>query len=211
MASALALGALLLPGSAGAVEAPSIKGESVSNVSSTGARLEAEIDPVGTEHGLFFQFQLLHDPGEAPTELACPPAPPPGYSVCAGPQSPDVLPLGFISGSGTQQVTQDVSGLNPGHTYFYRVLAAPALLTEDAAEWEGPALVGPSQSFETLSMPQTGPSGQQGSLPPIVNFPILNFIPRPTCERHSAQRHQHCGHRHHHRKHHCGADKRRCG
>jgi hypothetical protein len=203
--------ALLLPGSAGAVEAPSIKGESVSNVSATEATLEAEIDAVGTEHGLFFQFQLLHDPGEAPTELACPPAPPPGYSVCVGPQSPDVLPLGFVSGSGTHQVTQDVSGLDPGHTYFYRVLAAPALLTEDAAEWEGPALVGPSQSFQTGSLPPTGPGGQQGSPPPPGPPSENGLPPHRACHRHSAKRHGHCGHGHHHRKHHCGAHKRHCG
>ena len=63
---------------------PSIEGEAVSNITSTGATLEATIDPQAATNGVFYQFQLLHDPGEAPTEIACPSSVP-GYSACVGP------------------------------------------------------------------------------------------------------------------------------
>jgi hypothetical protein len=136
---------------------PSIEGESVSNVTSTDATLEAVVDPQGAANGVFYQFQLLLDPGEAPTELACPPSPPPGYSACVGPQSSEALPIGFISGTGPHPVALELSGagvsLEPGRTYFYRLLAAPAKQTEDSVEWESPAVLGQSKDFTTPDPP----------------------------------------------------------
>lgn len=136
---------------------PSIEGESVSGVTPTDATLEAVVDPQGAAHGVFYQFQLLPDPGEAPTELACPPSPPPGYSACIGPQSSGALPIGFASGAGPHSVTLELSSagvtLTPGHTYFYRLLVAPAKPTEDSVEWEPPAVVGSSESFTTPEPP----------------------------------------------------------
>ena len=207
-AAVLGLAALAQPGSAGAVEAPSIEGESVSGITAAEATLEAEINVQGVEHGLFYQFQLLPDPGEAPTELACPPSPPPGYSACVGPQSPDVLPIGFVAGPGLHSVTQKVSGLVPGHTYFYRVLAAAALLTEDTVEWEGPALVGQSLSFETPTVTEPGQQGSQGqgsaSPPPL---PGNGRPAHPACHRHPGKRRKRCGRRHHQHSRNCGARK----
>jgi hypothetical protein len=137
--------------------APSIESESVSNVTPTSATLEAEIDPQGAPHGVFYQFQLLLDPGEAPTEMACPSSPPPGYSVCVGPYSPDALPIDSVSGTGPHLVTLDLSSagvsLEPGRTYYYRLLAAPAKLTEDSVEWEPPASVGQTKDFTTPNPP----------------------------------------------------------
>jgi hypothetical protein len=136
---------------------PSIEGESVSGVTPTDATLEAVVDPQGAAHGVFYQFQLLPDPGEAPTELACPPSPPPGYSACIGPQSSGALPIGFASGAGPHSVTLELSSagvtLAPGHKYFYRLLVAPAKPTEDSVEWEPPAVVGSSESFTTPEPP----------------------------------------------------------
>lgn len=136
---------------------PSIESESVSNVTPTNATLEAEIDPQGAANGVFYQFQLLLDPGEAPTELACPPSPPPGYSTCIGPQSSDVLPIGFVSGTGSHLITLELSSaavsLEPGRTYYFRLLAAPAKQTEDSVEWEPPAVGGQSEGFTTPNRP----------------------------------------------------------
>jgi hypothetical protein len=135
----------------------SIESESVSNVTPTNATLEAEINPQDAANGVFYQFQLLLDPGEAPTELACPPSPPPGYSTCVGPQSSDALPIGFVSGAGSHLITLELSNaavsLKPGRIYYFRLLAAPAKQTEDSVEWEPPAIFGQSEDFTTPNPP----------------------------------------------------------
>jgi hypothetical protein len=131
---------------------PSIAAESVSSVTPTNATLEAEIDPQGASAGVFYQFQLLHDPGEAPTELECPSSNP-GWSVCAGPQDASALPLGWIPGTEAKTVSLELASagvsLEPGRTYYFRVLAADRIFSEDVAEWEPPAIVGASESFTT--------------------------------------------------------------
>ena len=146
-----------VPAGIAAASPPLIESESVSNVTPTDATLEAEINPGGAANGVFYQFQLLLDPGEAPTELACPPSPPPGYSTCAGPQSPTALPIGFVSGSGSSFEALDLSSvavsLEPGRNYYFRVVAAPAKQTEDIVEWESPAVAGQSDGFTTPNPP----------------------------------------------------------
>ena len=151
--------ALVPPGGAAIASASpsSIESESVSNLAPTNATLEAEIDTQGASAGAFYQFQLLLDPGEAPTELACPSSPPPGYSACVGPQDPSALPLGWVPGNETQTVKLDLSGagvtLTPGRTYYFRVLVADRIFSEDTAEWETPAIFGPSEEFTTPAAP----------------------------------------------------------
>jgi len=156
VATALMGWALFWVGSASAA-APTIEGESVSGVSPTNATLEAEIDPNGASAGAFYQFQLLPDPGEAPTELACPSSPPSGYSVCAGAQDSGALPLGWMSGGEAQTVTLELASagvtLSPGRKYFFRVLVADRVFSEDVAEWDSPAVVGASEEFITPSLP----------------------------------------------------------
>src|SRR3954467_336277 len=143
---AIVLAVLLTPGvsAAYASASPVIQSESVSKITSTDATLEAEIDPEGAEAGVFYQFQLLLDPGEATNELACPPSPPPGYSTCAGPSDPSALPLGWICGEceiepSAVPVSLDLASagasLEPGRTYYFRVLAADRKFSEDVAEW----------------------------------------------------------------------------
>jgi len=149
---------LSLAGAAAAFASPPlVESESVSNLTSSNATLEAEIDPQEAAAGVFYQFQLLLDPGEAPMEIACPAAPPPGYSACVGPQDPSALPLGWIPGNKTQTVTLDLSNagvtLTPGRTYYFRVLVADRIFSEDTAEWEPPAIVGPSEEFMTPPVP----------------------------------------------------------
>jgi hypothetical protein len=158
---AVSIAALLIvlsfPSGVLATGSPTIEGESISHLTPTDATLEAEVNPQGAPHGVFYQFQLLHDPGEAPTELQCPSSPPSGYSTCVGPKSLGALPIGFLSGGGSHPVSVDLTNagvaLQPGHTYYYRLLVAPAIPSEDAAEWEAPALVGSSQSFTTPDPP----------------------------------------------------------
>ncbi len=149
-------GTLLWVSSASAA-APTIESESVSDISPTGATLEAKIDPAGASAGAFYQFQLLLDPGEAPTELACPTSPPPGYSVCVGPQDSGALPLRWIPGDEAHTISLDLStagvSLSPGRTYYFRVLVADRVFSEDAAEWEPPAVVGSSEQFTTPALP----------------------------------------------------------
>ncbi len=136
---------------------PTIESESVSKITSTDATLEAELDPEGAEAGVFYQFQLLLDPGEAPTELECPSSLP-GYSTCAGSSDPSALPLGWICGEceiepSAVPVSLDLASagasLEPGRTYYFRVLAADRKFSEDVAEWEPPAVVGASKRFTT--------------------------------------------------------------
>ena len=187
---------------------PIVEGESASK-SQPPATLEAKIDPQGASAGVFYQFQLLLDPGEAPTEIACPPSVP-GYSVCVGPQDPGVLPLEWIPGNEAQTVKLDLSSagvtLDPGRTYFFRVLVANRVFTEDTAEWEPPAVVGTSAQFTTPPAPSltiapgacafsAGPSACPGGPPNPAH-----------CKKGQLERHGRCvrrGHcRHHRRKHH---------
>lgn len=156
-AGGIVLAAFLTLGTSAAYAsaAPIIQSESVSSITSADATLEAEIDPQGAESGVFYQFQLLHDPGEASTELECPSSVP-GYSVCAGPQDPSALPLEWLCGEceiGPQPVDLDLGdagvALEPGATYYYRVLTAPRKFSEDVAEWEPPAVLGTIKRFTT--------------------------------------------------------------
>jgi hypothetical protein len=115
------------------------------------------MDTQGASAGAFYQFQLLLDPGEATTELACPSSPPHGYSACVGPQDLNALPLEWIPGNQAQTVKLDLSGagvtLAPGRTYYFRVLVADRIFSEDTAEWETPAVVGASEEFTTPAVP----------------------------------------------------------
>jgi hypothetical protein len=132
---------------------PLIQSESVSGITATDATLQASIDPQAASAGVFYQFQLLLDPGEAPTELACPSSPPPGYSACAGPQDSGAMPLRWIPGTEAHAVSLDLASagvsLEPGRTYYFRALAADRKFSEDTAEWEPPAVVGVSKRFTT--------------------------------------------------------------
>jgi hypothetical protein len=192
-------------------EPPTIGGEAVLSVTATDATLEAEIDPRGASAGVFYQFQLLLDPGEAPTELACPSSSPPGYSVCAGPQDPTALPLKWVPGNAATTVSLDLASvgvsLDPGRTYYFRVLAADRLFSEDTAEWQSPAAVGPSEEFATppapsivgesasgvtsSESPSTSKQADDASAPPTSSPVTAPSIALPLHHRH----------RRHHRRH----------
>ena len=108
-----------LAGAAGAsaANAPSIESESVSQLTSSDATLEANINPQEATPGAVYQFQLVQEPDEYATEILCPPHSS-GFSVCVGTHSASALPIGLIMhGSGGVSVS-----LDPQHE---RILRTP--------------------------------------------------------------------------------------
>jgi hypothetical protein len=174
---------------------PSIESESASNITPTGAALEAQINPGDAPDGIYYQFQIASDPDGFNSEIICPLEPTSGpFHPCVGAHSPGALPIRFIpAGSGPSSVSLDLASvgvmLHPGATYHYRVLVAKAVLTEDTIEWESPPIAGADQTFTTSPQPPptTDPDPQVGGAGQLLQSPSLS------------QPHRH--HRRHHRKH----------
>jgi hypothetical protein len=143
------------------VPAPRIGSESVSHVTSTDATLEAEISP--GDRAARYQFQIAKSPSELRSEIVCPTKVGPPF-ICVGEHVESALPLGYIPSEyedhweyiavNGHNARLDLASagvaLQPDTTYYYRVLAAPSILTEDTIAWEGPAVIGPEQTFTTL-------------------------------------------------------------
>jgi hypothetical protein len=132
-ATAVALSAAATPALALASSPPTIESESVSNITSTDATLEARINPGGLE--TTYQFQLVTDP-------PCLEAKPP----CAILQELVTLPSGVLPASSEGQLVKlDVHSagatLMPGERYEFSVSA-----TNSAGSAQGPP-----QTFTTLS------------------------------------------------------------
>jgi hypothetical protein len=151
-----------LPVSAQAFTVPSIESESVSNVTSTDATLEAQVNLHEAGAGAYYQFQLVRTPNEYASEILCPPKLPPGTDECIGTQSAGALPIGFIPGNTMQPgvdhpVSLDLASagvtLQPGTSYHYRLLVARRVQTEDTIQWEPPTVYGADQTFTTPSGP----------------------------------------------------------
>jgi hypothetical protein len=196
-----------------AAEAPSIKSESVSNVTATDATLEATIEPRGGRNA-FYQFQLVNEPSEYASGILCPEPPWPGFSGCIGTRSATALPIGWICGEceiepAASPVSLDLAGagvtLQPGTTYHFRVLAASAVRTEDAIQWEEPTVFGQDQTFTT-------PQPLKGPPPPDPFGKACAFAaagcgagppnaPARVCRKGRHRRHGHCVSAHHRRHH----------
>lgn len=149
-------------------EPPSIEGESVSGITQADAVLEAEVNLHGAVPGAYFQFQLASDPSEYASEILCPPTLQPGQTGCNGPTGAGGLPIGFLSGitlqpSATSHASLDLANagatLQPGTTYHYRVLVAPAV-SEGTVEWEEPTVYGDDQTFTTAPASEPPPPEQ---------------------------------------------------
>ena len=94
---------------------PGLHGDSVSEVASSAASLDATINPNGLPTSYYFQYVNPATEGVASTE-ACPPT---GTAKCpAIPAAPEAL--GSVPGD--QNVSQRLQGLSPGHEYHYRVV-----------------------------------------------------------------------------------------
>jgi hypothetical protein len=144
-----------LPVSAQASTVPVVDSESVSNITSTDATLEAFINSQEAPAGDYYQFQLVRNPSEFTPEIACP-SHLAGYSGCMGTPTPGALPIGFHPSSFEhleKPVSLDLNSagvtLQPGTTYHYRVLVARHVQTEDTIQWEPPTVYGADQTFTT--------------------------------------------------------------
>jgi hypothetical protein len=158
---AAALASLGGAATASAATAPAIGQEWVSQVKSNDATLEALIDPQETSPGAVYQFQLVKEPSEYPLEIQCPPHWG-GFSTCVGTHSDTALPIGLIPSTSSQDVLVTLKlasagiTLQSGTTYYYRILSAHRIFTEDTLEWEEPTVLGKDQTFTTL--PAEAPS-----------------------------------------------------
>ena len=147
----------VLPAAALAASQPAIEGVSVSYVNQHDAGLQATINPKGLSvRGAVYQFQVVANPSEYLSEIACPVREHSGLGGggCIGTPTPGVLPIGSIP-NGTEGMHVDVNlltagmGLKPGTTYHFRVLAATAKVSEDQLEWEAPPAYSEDQTFTT--------------------------------------------------------------
>ncbi len=219
----------VLPAPALADGAPAVQSESAVHVTATDATLLATIDPGESHYGVYYQFQVVKDPGEYPPAIVCPGITlPPGYESCGPlPLQHTGMPIGFIAaGSSAQSVSQDLAAagvaLQAGTTYHYRVVVVRRVLTEDTLDWEGPPIEGPDRTFTTppaaapvidsVSIsPSTTSGGSQsleshpsGSLPPSSSSPQATpGAPLRTVAGPAAKRHgahrAKTKHRRHHR------------
>jgi hypothetical protein len=159
--TAVLLSAAVLPATTFAATPPAVESAWVSGVSQSDATLDAVINPEDASVGAYYQFQVATGASELLPEIACPPeADWRPLDGCDGTLTPSALPIGFIAhGTEGRSVSLDLAdaavSLLPDTTYHYRVLAARKVPTEDTLQWEGPAVVGPEQTFTTLA---TGPA-----------------------------------------------------
>jgi hypothetical protein len=187
-------------------DSPSVLSEAATDVSTHDATMRAEIDPgAGNSAGAYYQFELANDPGALLPDITCPPEPMSGpFLPCIGARMQGVLPISFLPSGSPAGVSLDLADtgltLQPGTTYHYRVLVAPAVQTEDTIEWEAPTVAGADQTFSTLHSVCLRTTGSCGGPPPKL---IFSACPKSTAPRNGrCVRRAYCGHRHHRRHHH---------
>jgi hypothetical protein len=106
------------------IATPGVESESVSNVQTTGVKLNAQIDPEGLETTAYFQYGTASCSAN-PSSCTDVPAPP---------------GAGIGSGHTSTTVTAMLQNLQPGTVYYYRVLATNSLGSSE----------GTSHSFTTF-------------------------------------------------------------
>ncbi len=155
--------ALGLPTGALAASQPAIESVSVQYVTQHDAGLQATINSKGlSARGAVYQFQVVANPSEYLSEIACPVREHSslGGDGCAGAPTPGALPIGSIpNGTEGRQVYGSLLAagvaLKPGTTYHFRVLVATAKVSEDQLEWEAPPAHSEDQTFTTPSSTTT--------------------------------------------------------
>jgi hypothetical protein len=168
---------------------PTIESESVSHitVSPADATLEAHLNTVAVEApGADYQFEVATSPSQLAPEFTCPTEGFPAHtSLCLGlpakqgsleifgpPSAAEPGKTGLLV---TTDANSDTDGLKlaPNTTYYYRVVAAQALRSEDTLSWVKPAVDGPTQIF-TTTPPQhwyrSGVKLAEGTSVPVVVF-----------------------------------------
>jgi hypothetical protein len=166
---------------------PTIESESVSHITVSDATLEAHLNTVAVEEpGADYQFEVATSPSQLAPEFTCPTQGfPHGTSLCLGvPEKQGSLPIHAPPSAAergktgllvTEDANADTDGLAlaPNTTYYYRVVAAQAVRTEDTISWVKPAVDGTTQSF-TTTPPQHWYRNNtilaQGNVVPVVMF-----------------------------------------
>lgn len=170
MGIASAMVAVLLAAASSAAATPSVDREWVSGVTEHDATLNAEINPNSYATSYYFEIDTIRSDNF--THADCPFGP--CTSISLGPPLPAGLkepPRGEIpSGTGDQVVSVEMADigatLQPGTTYFYRVIAHQAFAG-------GPTAYGDEQAFTTSSPPappQVSPGGA-GPVEPSLSSP----------------------------------------
>ena len=153
--------------SAALASQPTIESESVSNVTETDATLETTLNIEGVEPGAYYQFELAQNPSELAPEFTCRVFSE-GEPPCFGaPELKGSLPLGVavglaLGGKNPAHKSLELTKLrtlSPNTTYYYRVVAAQAIVTVDTVDWVPPAVQGPIQSFTTPGPPGAATAG----------------------------------------------------
>lgn len=108
--------------------------ERASEVTSTGARLEAQVNPNNEATSYVFEYSTSKAAGKLMGTIV---------------KVADTGPINGFSPEG-QTVGVPTEALKPGTTYFYRVVAE-----NEQSENEGKPVGGPVQSFTTVATPQT--------------------------------------------------------
>ena len=139
---------LVFSGSALASSSPSIESESATNITSTNATLEAQINPQGRDTG--YEFQIDTNGSYHYTQPACPPIVPGSVQCMAIIVGESLLP-GLVepppgeipAATGDRLVSVDLAGigttLQPSTTYHFRVIASNG----------GQIVEGPDRTFTT--------------------------------------------------------------
>jgi hypothetical protein len=131
------------PASATEVQSPTIDGTTVTNVTEHGVTLVAHINPQGSETA--YEFRLVWQDAHPPAS---------GEPIPGGPQ---VHGGHIAAGFGDQTVSAILTGLQPGYTYWYVVVATNSESRAKAGPyWFGfhnggvyPGGVGPGPPYET--------------------------------------------------------------
>jgi hypothetical protein len=185
----VAVGAVVMAsliGVSSAAAAPSVDSEWASSVTEHDATLNAQINPNGAAASYFFEIDTIRSDNF--THPNCPFGP--CASITVGPPLPSGLiepPLEEIPPAAGQSVSVDMvrigATLEPGTTYFYRVVA------HEAFSDSSPTVYGVEQSFTTLS-PDVVPEPAQNSAvaqPSLTN--LASHHRRHKHRRHRPGRH----------------------
>ena len=135
--------------------APSVDSESSSNIAATTATLNAQVNPDYADTHYYFEYVDAADYNPAATDP---------YS--AGTQIPAAPGTDIGSVFGDQTVTANLTNLQPGVTYHYRVVAANTIGTTDGTDQTlttYPVVTGPAQDIQGTTVTLTGVVNPQGA------------------------------------------------
>lgn len=124
---------------------PAIANSTASQITATAAKISAEVNPNGEETGFFVQYvteaKFLED----------------GYAQAT---SVPASPKAVGSGSEFEEVAQQLSGLAPGTTYHFRIVAANPAATAQGPDGkfatfaQAPPVLPDGRAYEMVSPPQ---------------------------------------------------------